>query len=85
EQSFELPMVQGAVSVNGAYYFSTNNKGRPGTPGTLYRCPRGSFEKPKKRGKLSFGPEDLSYDGDRNGLWTLGEHPRKRAVYVVGR
>ncbi|MEU5609240.1 hypothetical protein ACI2L4_05345 [Streptomyces sparsogenes] len=84
ERSFEVPKVQGVVSVNGAYYFSTNNDNRPGTPGILYRCPRGSFV-PKKRGKLSFGPEDLSYDGDRDGLWTLGEHPNKRAVYVVGR
>ncbi|MES4907897.1 MULTISPECIES: hypothetical protein [unclassified Streptomyces] len=30
-------------------------------------------------------PEDLSYDGDRDGIWALGEHPRKRHVYVVGR
>lgn len=84
ERSFELPKVQGVVSVNGAYYFSTNNDNRPGVPGILYRCPRGSFV-PKRHGKLSFGPEDLSYDGDRDGLWSLGEHPNKRAVYMVGR
>lgn len=79
--SFERANVQGVVSVNGAYYFSVS---RGSNPGYLYRCPRGSYVA-KKRGKLSIGPEDLSYDGDRNGLWGLGEHPRRRAVYVVGR
>ncbi|MFI0730029.1 hypothetical protein ACH4S9_13460 [Streptomyces sp. NPDC021225] len=82
ERSFERANVQGVVSVNGSYYFSVS---KGSNPGHLYRCPRGSFEKPKKHGKLSIGPEDLSYDGDRNGIWSLGEHPRRRAVYVVGR
>lgn len=36
-------------------------------------------------GYLSIGPEALSYDGDRNGSWGLGEYSRKRRVYVVGR
>lgn len=79
--SFERDHVQGVVSVNGAYYFSVS---RGSNPGYLYRCPRGSYVA-KKRGKLSIGPEDLSYDGNRNGIWSLGEYPRRRAVYVVGR
>ncbi|OMI40431.1 hypothetical protein [Streptomyces sparsogenes] len=81
ERRIGIANVQGAVSVNGTYYFSVSD----GTTrrGRLYRRPRGNARDPY--GYLSIGPEDLSYDGDRDGIWGLGEHPRKRHVYVVGR
>ncbi|NUS86484.1 MAG: hypothetical protein HOY75_28115 [Streptomyces sp.] len=81
-RAFNRLKVQGAVSVNGRYYFSVSD----GTTnrGGLYSSRRGS-NTPNWHGYLSIGPEDLSYDDDRDGIWGLGEHPHKRVVYVVGR
>ncbi|KAK1182343.1 hypothetical protein B7755_031960 [Streptomyces sp. NBS 14/10] len=82
QRTFNRLKVQGAVSVDSRYYFSVSDG--PNNRGSLYRSRRGR-NTPMRHGYLSIGPEDLSYDGDRDGIWGLGEYPRKRRVYVVGR
>ncbi|MER6106304.1 hypothetical protein ABT115_29540 [Streptomyces sp. NPDC001832] len=75
--------VQGAVSVAGRAYYSANVS-TPGAAGQLWvQTPRDA--KAAVHGKLSIGPEDLSYTTAHGGsLWGLGEHVRRRRVYRVG-
>jgi hypothetical protein len=35
------------------------------------------------RTTISYGPEDLSCWRGRHQLWTVGEHPKRRALYGV--
>jgi hypothetical protein len=72
--------MQGAVSVNGTFYLSTSdgetNEGdlatfRPGGPVTLHR------------NVLPTGPEDLSYWGVRDQLWSATEWAGSRSVFAI--
>lgn len=46
----------------------------------------GADEAPHEhRGGLAIGPEDLSYCRDRDQVWNVSEHPRRRYVYAVRR
>lgn len=71
--------IQGAVSVNHTYYLSVS-AGR--ARGTLYSWTPGA-SRPTPRSTLSVGPEDLSYDGTEDVLWTCGEYASFRYVYAV--
>jgi hypothetical protein len=72
--------VQGAASVNAGYYLSVSagqtNRGqlmswRPGGGPAV------------RQSRLSTGPEDLSYDGSENVMWTVGEWNDFRYAYAV--
>ncbi len=76
-----LPKIQGAVSWQGHHFFSLSNKEHRG-----YLAARvAGATQPGRFGRLSIGPEDLSfsaYGGNRR-IWGLGEYPYKRHVYAV--
>ncbi|MET9429120.1 hypothetical protein [Streptomyces sp. NPDC003036] len=76
--------VQGAVSVGEDAYYSANDRSAPGKlQGNLWRH-KGRTGGPAFLGKLSKGPEDLSYEPvDGRSLWALGEHKHLRRVYRV--
>ncbi|MFE5867056.1 hypothetical protein ACFQ6V_00230 [Streptomyces roseifaciens] len=86
-----IPRVQGAACVGDQTYYSANAPVDPGAPdaapkqGSLWlQWPRGE-KMTAPRGKLSLGPEDLSYQPRARGgaLWGLAEHPGTRRVYRI--
>ncbi|WP_020573878.1 hypothetical protein [Actinopolymorpha alba] len=72
--------MQGATAINGKFYLSTSdgdsNKGDLAT----FR-PGGSVA--MHYDTLPIGPEDVSYWGDRDQLWSLTEHPNQRSVFAI--
>ncbi|MFJ4617204.1 hypothetical protein [Streptomyces sp. NPDC088812] len=86
-----IPRVQGAVCVGDRTYYSANASLPPdganagAEQGELWlQYPRGE-KMTAPRGKLSLGPEDLSYQPRTRGgsLWGLAEHPGRRRVYRI--
>jgi len=76
----DLPRMQGVARVDGSYWVSTSAgrrhrghlwTGRPGSPFT------------QMAEALPVGPEDVSYDPTRRGLWTQTEHPGQRFVFCA--
>ena len=72
--------MQGAAAINGKFYLSTSdgasNKGDLGT----YR-PGGAVV--MNYDVLPIGPEDLSYWGPKDQLWSLTEYAGSRSVFAV--
>ncbi|MGH3738584.1 MAG: hypothetical protein ACRDT6_23715 [Micromonosporaceae bacterium] len=72
--------MQGATSVNGEFLVSTSDGSSNAgdliswTPG---RSPRYYYD------SMPIGPEDLSYWGPRDQLWSLSEYPGRRNVYAM--
>ncbi|MGW0513042.1 hypothetical protein ACWD1W_27985 [Streptomyces olivaceoviridis] len=84
-----ISRVQGAVCVGDQTYYSANAPAEAITDepkqGSLWlQWPRGE-KMSAPRGKLSLGPEDLSYQPQARGgsLWALAEHPDTRRVYRI--
>lgn len=77
-----LPSMQGATRVDGTYYVSASHGAS--RPGHLY-VGEGASGFTQLAGALPIGPEDLSYDGGTDRLWTVTEYPGKRWVLAVPR
>ncbi|MET9437763.1 hypothetical protein [Streptomyces sp. NPDC006551] len=73
---------QGAALVGGTCYLSQSRGDE--TPGSLRAFPRGN-PAPRDVRPLAIGCEDLSYDGQHDALWSLGEYARLRSVHLVSR
>jgi hypothetical protein len=78
--------IQGAAGANGTWWFTHNTapKGGP-SRGQLIGAtwaPGGGWTGESRR-TISYGPEDLSCWRGRHLLWTVGEHPKRRALYGV--
>jgi hypothetical protein len=76
-----LAGAQGVVHVDGRYYLTASHG--PWVPGSVYVGSPGAWR--RHRWPVPMGPEDLSYWGSRDELWSLSEHPRRRWVYSVRR
>jgi hypothetical protein len=77
-----IPQMQGAASVRGRFYGSTSHSTSSAHYGTLYSFTRAQ----SVRGYpdvLQPYPEDLSYWGPKDQLWSLSEDPGQRAVYAM--
>jgi hypothetical protein len=72
---------QGAA-VAGGRYFVTASHG-PWTRGSVYVGRPGQWA--HRRRALPMGPEDIAYWPERDELWSLSEHPRRRWVFGVPR
>lgn len=84
-----IPRVQGAVCAGDRTYYSANAAleavtGEPEQGSLWLQRPRGK-KMTAPRGKLTLGPEDLSYQPRARGgfLWGLAEHPDTRRVYRI--
>jgi hypothetical protein len=78
--AFVLPQtnVQGALSAGGRLFLSTSAGAN--TNGTLYTALPGQPSHPHRWG---VGPEDLLYSPLSTRIYSLTEHPGKRAVFAV--
>ena len=72
---------QGAVVARGRYFVTTSHG--PWTPGSVYVGRPGQWV--RRRWALPMGPEDIAYWPERDELWSLSEHPRRRWVFGVPR
>ena len=71
--------MQGAVSVDGAWYISAS--GQDGAWGRLYRTTPGQ---PSTASGWVIGPEDLMYSRRARALWSASEFAGRRYVFAVG-
>jgi hypothetical protein len=89
ERAFRLPVqhVQGAVSYENRWYLSRTGGG-PNGNATLVMASESETQpgvlEVREQRKAAIGTEDLSYWPGRDELWTVTEHPGKRALYGVG-
>lgn len=74
-----LHQMQGAVAVAGRLHLTVSHG--PWVPGSLYVGRPGAFV--RHRWATPMGPEDVAAWPDREELWSLSEHPRRRWVYAV--
>ncbi|WP_395693077.1 hypothetical protein [Nocardioides sp.] len=72
---------QGAVRVGERWYVTASHG--PRRPGSVWSGPAGRLR--EHRWAVPMGPEDLAYDAERDLLWTVTEHPRRRWVVAVRR
>jgi hypothetical protein len=69
--------MQGATAINGKFYLSTSDgSGNPGDLATF--LPGGSVV--MHYDTLPIGPEDVSYWGPKDQLWSVTEYPGSRSV-----
>ena len=81
--------IQGGATANGMWWFTRNVPGdeRPYPPGQnmnvgeLLRARWSNGFKDVRRTAISFGPEDLSCWRGQHRMWTIAEHPGRRALY----
>ena len=78
--------MQGSTAINGEFFFSQSDgsdHSNPNSDGDLhtFKAPSGSIV--RHGNALTVGAEDLSYDPNRDHLWSLGEYPGYRWVYAV--
>ena len=76
--------IQGAAGQNGTWWFTHNRPPKNGpSRGQLIRATwaTGGGWTGEHRTTISYGPEDLSCWRGRHQLWTVGEHPKRRALY----
>ncbi|MFE4801063.1 hypothetical protein ACFRFL_40275 [Streptomyces sp. NPDC056708] len=85
-----IARVQGAVCVGDRTYYSANAPVKPAAPkgpkqGSLWLQRPWGAKMTAPRGKLTLGPEDLSYQPRAGGgsLWCLAEHEDTRRVYRI--
>lgn len=80
--------VQSGTASHGTYWFTRNvvvPKGAPAKPGKLVSVAwtAGGVWHNRDETTISKGPEDLSCWRSTSRLWTVAEHPRRRALYGV--
>ncbi|TYB46603.1 hypothetical protein [Actinomadura chibensis] len=73
--------IQGGVRANGHWWFTQNRGERRGL--LLDTRRRGSGWDRVQRRTISHGPEDLSCYRGQHRVWTVAEHPRKRALLGI--
>jgi hypothetical protein len=71
--------MQGAVSVDGAWYITSS--GQDGAWGRLYRAERGA---PSVASGWVIGPEDVMFSRRDQRLWSLSEFAGRRYIFAVG-
>ncbi|MEI5672730.1 MULTISPECIES: hypothetical protein [unclassified Nocardioides] len=72
---------QGVVVVGGRHYLTRSHG--PWMPGSVYAGAPGALR--RHRWAAPMGPEDLSWMPDRDLLWSVSEHPRRRWVFAMPR
>lgn len=73
--------IQGAISVNGKYYFT---RSRALSKGKMFKwAGTGTTELVDLGNIFPVGPEDLSYMKSTGELWSCGEHPTTRKLWAV--
>ncbi|SFB38020.1 hypothetical protein SAMN05216266_109217 [Amycolatopsis marina] len=75
-----IKSMQGATAINGKFFVSAS--AGSSSRGSLYTV-TGSGSATRHSGALPVGPEDLSYRGPANQLWSQTEYPGSRAVFAV--
>lgn len=77
-----IPQMQGAASVKGKFYASTSHTTSTSGYGTLYTF--GASSGPTAHANdLPRSPEDVSYWGPKDWLWSQTENPGGRVVYAM--
>ncbi|MGI5203964.1 hypothetical protein ACQEU6_20595 [Spirillospora sp. CA-108201] len=72
--------VQGAVRAHGQWWFTQSRSGKRGRLFSTRYTGRGWA--PVRRRTVSYGPEDLSCYRGRHRVFTLAEHPGRRALWA---
>lgn len=72
--------VQGAVRTHGQWWFTQSRSGRRGRLFSTRYTGRGWA--PVRSRTVSYGPEDLSCHRGRHRIFTLAEHPGRRALWA---
>ncbi|MGC4954268.1 hypothetical protein ACLQ2P_13735 [Actinomadura citrea] len=72
--------VQGAVRTHGQWWFTQSRGGRRGRLFSTRHTGRGWA--PVRGRTISYGPEDLSCHRGRHRIFTLAEHPGRRALWA---
>ena len=80
--------VQGGTASHGTYWFTRNvavPKGEPAKPGKLVSVDwtAGGVWHNRDDKTIAKGPEDLSCWRSTSRLWTVAEHPKRRALYAL--
>jgi hypothetical protein len=83
--------VQGGATANGTWWFTRNvpraekpyPPGQKENPGELLKTGWSNGFSRVQRTTISFGPEDLSCWRGQNRMWTIAEHPGRRALYGI--
>jgi hypothetical protein len=92
-QRLPQPNIQGAVTVDGTWYLSRSRGEGPAgdnddnghlLEATAGVTPTGTLRTTATRWS-GIGPEDLSYWPSQDAIWTVTEHPGRRAVYACPR
>lgn len=76
-----VAQAQGAVAAAGRTYLTVSHG--PWTPGSVYAGRPGTLV--RHRWAVPMGPEDVAAWPERDELWSLTEHPRRRWVFSMPR
>ncbi|MEV0647070.1 hypothetical protein AB0I28_17565 [Phytomonospora sp. NPDC050363] len=72
--------MQGATAINGTFHVSTSDGTGNAGDRIKWKPPAGAVD--IATDTLPIGPEDVSYDGPRDMLWSLSEYAGKRYVWA---